>query len=38
MFYGNSGMKFPKLTTGDRSGLVALFCTLHALFKSRASR
>ena len=34
-FYGNGGMKFPKPTMGDGSGLVALFCTLRVLFKSR---
>jgi hypothetical protein len=27
-----------EITTGDGSSLVALFCTLHGLFKSRASK
>jgi hypothetical protein len=33
LFYGNGGTKFPKLTTGGASGLVALFCTLQRAFQ-----
>ena len=33
LFYGNGGTKFPKLTTGDGSGIVALFCMPQRAFQ-----